>query len=115
MDIQLKILRFNPERDKQPYFQDFNVKNVSDDWRLLDVLHEIKGNYDGSLTFRRSCAHGICGSDGMKVNGKNKLACALLLKDINTKKTIVIEPLPSLPIIKAVSYTHLTLPTSDLV
>ncbi len=100
MDIQLKILRFNPEKDKQPYFQDFNVKNVSDDWRLLDVLHEIKGNYDGTLTFRRSCAHGICGSDGMKVNGKNKLACGLLLKDINTKKTIVIEPLPALPIIK---------------
>jgi succinate dehydrogenase / fumarate reductase iron-sulfur subunit len=100
MDVQLKILRFDPEKDKQPYFQDFNVKNVSDDWRLLDVLHEIKANYDGSLTFRRSCAHGICGSDGMKINGKNKLACSLLLKDINTKKTIVIEPLPSLPIIK---------------
>lgn len=100
MDIQLKILRFDPEKNTQPYYQDFNVKNVTDDWRLLDVLHEIKANYDGSLTFRRSCAHGICGSDGMKVNGKNKLACALLLKDINTKKTIVIEPLPSLPIIK---------------
>ncbi len=100
MDVQLKILRYNPENDKEPYFQDFTVKNVNDDWRLLDVLHEIKWNQDGTLTFRRSCAHGICGSDAMKVNGKNKLACALLLKDINTKKAITIEPLPSLPIIK---------------
>lgn len=100
MDVQLKILRYNPENGKEPYFQDFKVKNVSEDWRLLDVLHEIKWNYDGTLTFRRSCAHGICGSDAMKVNGKNRLACALLLKDINYKKTIVIEPIPSLPIIK---------------
>lgn len=100
MDIQVKILRYNPEKDKEPYYQDFNVKNVSEDWRLLDVLHEIKWNYDSSLTFRRSCAHGICGSDGMKVNGKNKLACALLLKYINTRKPIVIDPLPALPIIK---------------
>lgn len=100
MDIQLKILRYNPEKDKEPYFQDFNVKNVNDDWRLLDVLHEIKWNYDGTLTFRRSCAHGICGSDGMKINGRNRLACSLLLKDINTSKPIIIEPLPSLPIIK---------------
>jgi len=94
MDVQLKILRYNPENDKEPFFQDFTVKNVNEDWRLLDILHEIKWNQDGTLTFRRSCAHGICGSDAMKVNGKNKLACALLLKDINTK------PLPSLPIIK---------------
>lgn len=64
------------------------------------MLHEIKWNYDSSLSFRRSCAHGICGSDGMKVNGKNMLACALLLKYINTKKPIVIDPLPALPIIK---------------
>lgn len=100
MDIQLKILRYNPEKDKEPYFQDFNLNNVSEDWRLLDVLHEIKWNYDGTLTFRRSCAHGICGSDGMKINGRNRLACSLLLKDINTRKPIIIEPLPSLPIIK---------------
>lgn len=100
MDVQLKILRYNPEKDTQPYFQDFTVKGVSNDWRLLDVLQEIKWQQDGTLTYRYSCAHGICGSDGMKVNGKNRLACSLLLKDINTKKTIVVEPLPSLPIIK---------------
>ena len=82
MDITLKIQRYNPEKDDKPYFQDFHLKDVNENMRLLDVLHEIKWHFDGSLTFRRSCAHGICGSDGMKVNGKNRLACSLLLKDI---------------------------------
>jgi succinate dehydrogenase / fumarate reductase iron-sulfur subunit len=100
MNLHVKILRYNPEKDEQPYFQDFHLQNISDDMRVLDVLHEIKWKHDGTLTFRRSCAHGICGSDGMKINGKNRLACALLLKDINTSKPITIEPLPSLPIIK---------------
>ena len=100
MNLTVSILRYNPEKDNEPYYQDFNLTNVSEDWRLLDVLHEIKWKYDGTLTFRRSCAHGICGSDGMKINGKNRLACSLLLKDINTKSPVVIEPLPSLPIIK---------------
>ena len=94
MDVQLKILRYNPEKDTQPYFQDFTVKNVSNDWRLLDVLQEIKWQQDGTLTYRYSCAHGICGSDGMKVNGKNRLACCLLLKYINTKQTIEVELFP---------------------
>lgn len=100
MNLHVKILRYNPEKDEQPYFQDFHLQNISADWRVLDVLHEIKWKHDGTLTFRRSCAHGICGSDGMKINGKNRLACALLLKDINTSKPVTIEPLPSLPIIK---------------
>lgn len=100
MDLHVKILRYNPEKDEQPHFQDFHLQNISNDMRVLDVLHEIKWKHDGTLTFRRSCAHGICGSDGMKINGKNRLACALLLKDINTSKPITIEPLPSLPIIK---------------
>ena len=100
MDLDIKILRYNPEKDDKPYFQNFHLTNVKEDLRLLDILHEIKWNYDGTLTFRRSCAHGICGSDGIKVNGKNRLACSVLLKDLNTKKPITIEPLPALPIIK---------------
>ncbi|HEX2787000.1 MAG TPA: succinate dehydrogenase iron-sulfur subunit [Ignavibacteria bacterium] len=100
MNLHVKILRYNPEKDEQPYFQDFHLQNIGEDMRVLDVLHEIKWKHDGTLTFRRSCAHGICGSDGMKINGKNRLACALLLKDLNTSKPLVIEPLPSLPIIK---------------
>ena len=100
MNITLKILRYNPEKDAKPYFQEFNVPGVALDWRLLDVLHEIKWKMDGTLTFRRSCAHGICGSCGMKINGKNGLACSILLKDLNYKKPVTIEPLPSMPIIK---------------
>lgn len=100
MDVTIKIQRYNPEKDEKPHMQDFHLKDVKENMRLLDVLHEIKWHHDGSLTFRRSCAHGICGSDGMKVNGKNRLACSVLLKDLNLKKPITIEPLPSMPIIK---------------
>jgi succinate dehydrogenase / fumarate reductase iron-sulfur subunit len=100
MDLQVKILRYNPEKDREPHFQEFIVPDMSENRTVLDVLHEIKWKYDGTLTFRRSCAHGICGSDGMKINGKNRLACSLLLKYVNTKKPIVIEPLPALPIVK---------------
>lgn len=100
MDITLKIQRYNPEKDDKPYIQDFHLTDVKENMRLLDVLHEVKWHQDGSLTFRRSCAHGICGSDGMKVNGKNRLACSVLLKDLNMSKPITIEPLPSMPIIK---------------
>ncbi|MBE2254948.1 MAG: succinate dehydrogenase iron-sulfur subunit [Ignavibacteria bacterium] len=99
-NLNISILRYNPEKDDKPYYQDFTLTEWSKDMRVLDVLHEIKWKHDGTLTFRRSCAHGICGSDGMKINGKNRLACSLLLGDINTNKPIVIEPLPSLPIIK---------------
>ncbi len=100
MELTVKIQRYNPEKDEKPYMQDFHLKDANENMRLLDVLHEIKWHQDGSLTFRRSCAHGICGSDGMKVNGKNRLACSVLLKDLNMKKPITIEPLPSMPIIK---------------
>jgi succinate dehydrogenase / fumarate reductase iron-sulfur subunit len=100
MEVKVKILRYNPEKNTEPYFEDFTVPDVDPKWRLLDVLHEIKWKYDGTLTFRRSCAHGICGSDGMKINGKNRLACTVLLQDLNFNKPIVIEPLPAMPIIK---------------
>ena len=54
MDIKVKILRYNPEKDDKPYYQEYSLPNISGDWRLLDVLHEIKWKYDGTLTFRRS-------------------------------------------------------------
>jgi succinate dehydrogenase / fumarate reductase iron-sulfur subunit len=99
MQATFRILRYNPEKDNQPHFEDYTL-DVHETMTILDVLHRIKWDYDGSLSFRRSCAHGICGSDGMKINGKNALACSLLLKEINMKKTVTIEPLPSMPIIK---------------
>lgn len=100
MQVTFRILRYNPEKDSEPHFQDYTLSDVSPTDRVLDVLHRIKWELDGTLTFRRSCAHGMCGSDGMKINGQNGLACAMLLKNLNLKRPIVVEPLPFLPIIK---------------
>ena|ERR1017187_4103434 len=100
MTATFRIQRYNPEKDAKPYFMDYTLNDLDPRSRILDALHEIKWTIDGTLTFRRSCAHGMCGSDSMCINSRNALACALLLKDVNAKKPIVIEPLPSLPIIK---------------
>ncbi len=90
MNVQLKIQRFNPDKDKKPYFKEYNVEVEPTD-RVLDALLAVKGELDGSLTLRKSCAHGICGSDGMKVNGRNVLACKVLVR--NEKQPITIEPM----------------------
>jgi succinate dehydrogenase / fumarate reductase iron-sulfur subunit len=71
--VEIKVRRFQPERGQQHYWQTFQVAVESND-RLLDALNKIKWEQDGSLTFRRSCAHGVCGSDAMRVNGRNRLA-----------------------------------------
>lgn len=68
--------------------------------RVLDALHKVKWEHDGSLTFRRSCAHGVCGSDAMRINGRNRLACKTLLKDLDPSKPITIEPIKGLPVVK---------------
>jgi succinate dehydrogenase / fumarate reductase iron-sulfur subunit len=99
MQAVFRILRYNPEKDKEPHFKDYTV-GINESMTVLDVLHNIKWNIDGSLSFRRSCAHGMCGSDGMRINGKNRLACSILLKELNYGKPITIEPLPAIPIIK---------------
>lgn len=99
MQVTFRILRYNPENDNEPHFENFKIE-ATPKMTVLDCLHQIKWNLDGTLTFRRSCAHGICGSDGMKINGKNGLACSILLKDLNMNKPITIEPLPAMPIIK---------------
>lgn len=98
MEVKVKILRFNPETDKRPHYQTFRVEAEPTD-RVLDLLENIKGYQDGSLAFRRSCAHGICGSDAMRINGVNHLACKTLVKDVG-KGTITVEPLLGLPLIK---------------
>jgi succinate dehydrogenase / fumarate reductase iron-sulfur subunit len=99
MQVTFKILRFNPEKDSEPHYKEYTIEGAPT-MTILDCLHKIKWEKDGTLAFRRSCAHGVCGSDGMKVNGRNRLACQTLLKDLNTNKTITIEPLPAMPIIK---------------
>ncbi|MDQ3646223.1 MAG: succinate dehydrogenase iron-sulfur subunit [Actinomycetota bacterium] len=97
MDVRLKILRFNPERDKEPHFEEYTVQAEPMD-RLLDALHYVKWNADTSLALRRSCGHGICGSDAMVINGVNALACKVLIKDL--AQPITVEPLRGLPVMK---------------
>lgn len=98
MQVTLKVFRFNPEQDKKPYFAAYEVEADPTD-RVLDVLEYIKGNIDGTLSFRRSCAHGVCGSDAMRINGRNYLACKVLVQDLGTS-TITVEPILGLSVIK---------------
>lgn len=96
----VRIQRFNPEKDNKPHMQDFDLVYTRDT-TLLDALHEIKSHQDGSLTYRRSCRHAICGSCAMNINGKNMLACnSPLFHHLNRKGIVTIRPLPYLPLIK---------------
>ena len=99
MKIILKIQRFNPETDDRPVFREYAVEADPKE-RLLDALMQIKRFQDGSLGFRKSCAHGVCGSDAMSINGKDGLACKTLIKDVAEKEgdTITIAPLRHLPV-----------------
>jgi succinate dehydrogenase / fumarate reductase, iron-sulfur subunit len=99
--VTVKVLRFNPETDKKAHFETYQVTATPLD-RILDVLNQIKWYNDGTLTFRRSCAHGICGSDAMRINGRNRLACKVLVADVGADKgkTIQIEPMLGFRIIK---------------
>ena len=98
MQVKLKIFRYNPEKDKKPHYETYKVEAEPTD-RVLDLLEYVKGYIDGTLSFRRSCAHGVCGSDAMRVNGVNYLACKVLVKDIGSSK-ITIEPILGLSVIK---------------
>lgn len=101
MDYRFKIKRFNPEKPGgKPYWEDFTIEADPTD-RLLDALHNIKWYKDGTLTLRRSCAHGICGSDAMVINGHNRLACKVLMKQVASEgQPITVEPLRGFPVIK---------------
>src|SRR3989338_6482271 len=97
MKVAIKIRRLNPEQDPKPQWKEYTVDAEPTD-RVLDALHAVKWHHDGSLAFRRSCAHGICGSDAMLINGKNRLACKGLIKDL--RQPIVIEPMRGFPVEK---------------
>ncbi|MCX5531729.1 succinate dehydrogenase iron-sulfur subunit [Streptomyces sp. NBC_00006] len=97
--ITLRVRRFNSEVSDESTWQDFQLE-MDPKERVLDALHKIKWEQDGTLTFRRSCAHGICGSDAMRINGKNRLACKTLLKDINPEKPITVEAIKGLTVLK---------------
>ncbi|HRA48827.1 MAG TPA: succinate dehydrogenase iron-sulfur subunit [Thermomicrobiales bacterium] len=97
MNVQLRIKRYNPEVDIKPTYKEYQVE-VEDTDRVLDALNQIKWKQDGTLTYRRSCAHGICGSDAMRINGRNRLACKVLMGELGRKVTI--EPLLGFHVIK---------------
>ncbi|MEU8528181.1 succinate dehydrogenase iron-sulfur subunit [Streptomyces sp. NPDC048629] len=97
--VTFRIRRFNPEVSDAAVWEDFQLE-IDPKERVLDGLHKIKWDLDGTLTFRRSCAHGICGSDAMRINGKNRLACKTLIKDINPEKPITIEAIKGLTVMK---------------
>jgi succinate dehydrogenase / fumarate reductase, iron-sulfur subunit len=97
--VTLMIRRFDPENDSEPKWVDYDVEMHGTD-RVLDALHKIKWEQDGSLTFRRSCAHGVCGSDAMRINGRNRLACKTLIKDLDISAPIYVEPIKGLAVEK---------------
>ncbi len=99
LDVTFKIARFIPETDEEPHYEQYSVQALPTD-RVLTVLQQIKDEIDGTLTFRRSCAHGICGSDAIRINGRNRLACKTLIKDLNIKKPVIIEAIKGLPLEK---------------
>ncbi|MCW5875432.1 MAG: succinate dehydrogenase iron-sulfur subunit [Anaerolineales bacterium] len=98
MLVYLKIFRYNPEAGRStPSFDTYNIEAQPTD-RVLDLLEHVKGHVDGTLSFRRSCAHGVCGSDAMRINGRNMLACKVLVKDVGNE--ITVEPILGLPVLK---------------
>ena len=98
MQIQLKVFRYQLEKNEKTYYDTFEVKAEPTD-RVLDLLEYVRGDLDGTLSFRRSCAHGVCGSDAMRINGKNMLACKVLVQDLGTTE-ITIEPILGLKVMR---------------
>jgi succinate dehydrogenase / fumarate reductase iron-sulfur subunit len=97
MEVTLRVRRFNPETDQASHVETYKVPAEPMD-RVLDLLHYVKWNLDGSLTFRRSCAYGVCGSDAMLINGANRLACKVLVRELGEQ--ISVEPLRGLQVKK---------------
>ena len=93
------IYRYDPDKDEAPYMQEISVECDAMDKKLLDALLKVKAK-DDSLSFRRSCREGLCGSDAMNINGKNALACLVDLDEFPAGKPIVLRPLPGLPVIR---------------
>ncbi|WP_454782727.1 succinate dehydrogenase iron-sulfur subunit [Legionella sp. WA2022007384] len=98
--LTLSIYRYNPEVDAKPYMKDYELEiQAKSDPMLLTLLERLKAEQDPSITYRRSCREGVCGSDGMNINGTNGLACITHVSQLNTDK-IVVRPLPGFPVIR---------------
>ena len=98
--LEVSIYRYNPETDSAPFMQDFQVDTGGKDLMVLDVLELVKAQYDTSVTYRRSCREGVCGSDGVNINGKNGLACITPVSEVAKKGKLIVRPLPGLPVIR---------------
>ena len=96
--VELRIYRYDPDTDRQPFMQTYHVEPHHNDKMVLDLLNRIKWDFDDSLAFRRSCREGVCGSDGMNINGKNGLACITNIREVT--QPIVLRPLPGLPVVR---------------
>jgi len=98
MQINLKIFRYLPHNGNKPYFDKY-IMEVDPTERILDVLEQVRADNDPGLAYRRSCAHGVCGSDAMRINGRNMLACKVLVKDLGSTD-ITVEPLLGLSVLR---------------
>ena len=96
--MHFTIYRFNPETDTTPYMQEYELNNIESGTMLRDALLRIKNEQDESLSFRHSCGEGVCGSDGMNINGSNGLACVTSVDSL--KEPIVVRPMPGMPVIR---------------
>ncbi len=96
--MKFRIYRFNPEKDRSPFMQDFELQDIEPGMMLLDALLKIKATQDETLSFRHSCGEGVCGSDGLNINGTNGLSCITPLNQL--KQPVEVRPLPGLPVIR---------------
>ena len=97
--LQVSLYRYNPETDQEPSMQDLELDTGGKDLMVLDVLELLKAE-DPSITYRRSCREGVCGSDGLNINGKNGLACITPLYEAVKNNKLVLRPLPGLPVVR---------------
>ena len=98
--LHLSLYRFDPETDERPYMADYEVEYpVTGNMMVIDAIRQAQEK-DSTVTFRRSCAQGVCGSDGVNMNGKNGLACITPVADVITRGKLEVRPLPGLPVIK---------------
>ena len=97
--LKVEVYRYNPETDTAPYMKTYEVDTDGKDVMVLDVLEMLKAQ-DASLSFRRSCREGVCGSDGINISGKNGLACITPLSACVKNNKLILRPLPGLPVIR---------------
>ena len=97
--LKVQVYRYNPETDNAPFMKTYEIDTQGKDLMVLDVLELLKAQ-DESLAYRRSCREGVCGSDGMNINGKNGLACIKPISECVKNNTLILRPLPGLPVIR---------------